>query len=858
MKKQSGLQKCKLLLESKPSGIKYIIYVIVFFLFLFSTLSNAQNIGINKSGAKPSSAAVLDLNTGNAGLNLGFLPPRISLSATNTASPVTTPDTGLIVYNTATAGTSPYNIIPGYYYWTGSGWNLLTSSSTAGAGVKNYLARWTSSTNLGTGLITDNDTDVGIGTAPNISAKLLVYQADSNNACIVGVNSKTTGSNFGFGVIGLTAQSGGYGMYGINTTSAGTAMVGQNQAANGTDIGTGILGQTGQSHGYGVEGSNANSAGIGVFGSNTASSGTDTGIGVYGNSNQSKGYGVIGFNSNGVGVKGISSAESPNGIGVLGINTFPYLTDSGSGVVGQTNANRGYGVEGENAAYDGIAVYGFSTAPAYLGDATGVYGKSNQYFGYGVIGDNPKNVGVWGASDTVSGLGVYGTNQYGVGIKGTSSGGSSDGIGVLGVNLYSNAFADGGVGVLGRVNATWGYGVKGENAALDGVGIYGLSTAAPYIGDATGVFGRSSQYGGYGVIGYNPKNIGVFGESDTAAGYGIVGLNDQGIGIKGSTSAPMIGVAGVLGIDDEFSGTDSGSGVIGETYQSNGYGVMAINTNPGGTAFYGVNNAASGSVGGSGVIGQTSQSNGYGVKAINTNSNGTAFFARNTASNGGNNGIGVWGESSQSNGCGVVGFDSIGTGVLGEVVNINSTAGFFENNSSGVYDQFAVSSFGQISNGTKSTVVPDADNKQKLMFCAEAPEVLFEDYGSATLVNGKVHINLDSVYAMNVAINEKHPLRVLIKLEGDCKGLYVTNKTSTGFDVIELQGGNSKVKFTYEVIANRVNKALADGTVATYSDMRFPDAPVPPKAVIISSSPAQQANVVIPTYTNNIKSVKRK
>ncbi len=113
------------------------------------------------------------------------------------------------------------------------------------------------------------------------------------------------------------------------------------------------------------------------------------------------------------------------------------------------------------------------------------------------------------------------------------------------------------------------------------------------------------------------------------------------------------------------------------------------------------------------------------------------------------------------------------------------------------------------------------------MVCPEAPEVLFEDYGEGQLVNGKAHIDLDPIYAKNVAINEKHPLRAFIQLEGDCNGVYVTNKTLSGFDVVELSGGNSNVPFTWHVIANRVDRKDDNGNILSYNqDNRWqPSAP---------------------------------
>jgi hypothetical protein len=100
---------------------------------------NAQNIGINSTGATPDASAMLDI----ASTTKGLLIPRVALTATNAAGPITSPATSLLVYNTATAGTSPNNVVPGYYYWNGTAWVALLSSSTSN-GV------WTLSGNAGT------------------------------------------------------------------------------------------------------------------------------------------------------------------------------------------------------------------------------------------------------------------------------------------------------------------------------------------------------------------------------------------------------------------------------------------------------------------------------------------------------------------------------------------------------------------------------------------------------------------------------------------------------------------------------------------------------------------------------------
>ena len=65
-----------------------------------------------------------------AATNKGFLPPRVTLTGTNDQSTIANPATGLVIYNTATSGTTPNNVIPGYYYYDGTKWNQLVDQSS--------------------------------------------------------------------------------------------------------------------------------------------------------------------------------------------------------------------------------------------------------------------------------------------------------------------------------------------------------------------------------------------------------------------------------------------------------------------------------------------------------------------------------------------------------------------------------------------------------------------------------------------------------------------------------------------------------------------------------------------------------
>jgi hypothetical protein len=126
-----------------------------------------------------------------------------------------------------------------------------------------------------------------------------------------------------------------------------------------------------------------------------------------------------------------------------------------------------------------------------------------------------------------------------------------------------------------------------------------------------------------------------------------------------------------------------------------------------------------------------------------------------------------------------------------------------------------------------NTIVKDLNDKLVALSCPETPEDLFQDYGSGALINGKVHIMIDPILAKNIVVNEQHPLRVFVQPEGDCKGVFVTNKTQYGFDVIELGGGQSNIPFSWSLTANRADEVLSDGRISRYSNERFATAPGP-------------------------------
>lgn len=135
-----------------------------------------------------------------------------------------------------------------------------------------------------------------------------------------------------------------------------------------------------------------------------------------------------------------------------------------------------------------------------------------------------------------------------------------------------------------------------------------------------------------------------------------------------------------------------------------------------------------------------------------------------------------------------------------------------------------------IGNGTNSTMIMDKENKPRVLFSPEAPEILFEDYGTSELVNGEVYVMLDEVLKQALYIDEKHPLKVFVQLEGECNGVYVTEKSKDGFKVKELANGTSNTKFSWHIVANRADDKDAQGNVTSeHVGLRLPYGPVPIK-----------------------------
>jgi hypothetical protein len=212
--------------------MKKVIFVLTFFLVFLN--GNAQT-GIGTT--TPSPSAKLEV----ASSNQGFLPPRIALTATNAASPVTSPATGLLVYNTATTGTAPNNVAPGYYYWNGSAWvailSNITTSSISGNGTTTTL------TNFGAEVNTQSGTSYTLTATDNGK----IISCTSNSAVTITVPALTSGFNClivqrGTGQITLSASGSTINnRYNFNKTAGQHAIMSLVSVAAGVFISSGDM-----------------------------------------------------------------------------------------------------------------------------------------------------------------------------------------------------------------------------------------------------------------------------------------------------------------------------------------------------------------------------------------------------------------------------------------------------------------------------------------------------------------------------------------------------------------------------------------------------------------------------------------
>ena len=409
---------------------------------------------------------------------------------------------------------------------------------------------------------------------------------------------------------------------------------------------------------------------------------------------------------------------------------------------------------------------------------------------YGIIGTNfstgNRSAAVLGQSLAGSGI-VFGVEGYiadndGAGVFGADGNPLSQTGGSLSGTFGSGVWGDGSSAGLGMIATT------DNNSALEAVNNSGASAtifaenrspASTQLSTAvTGIaFGSTAM----SVLGSGPTESNTFDYEvihdgiprgvggDSISGVGVAGFSDIGTAVKGLSEYSGTGVSGV---------SQTGIGVFGASQTAAGVSGISVATD----------NA--------GVYGET----------LNTNGPGYAVWGDDPTGNADNSAV----LGTTSLGYGVLGISGAGEGVYGEVTgaSANGTAGYFSATGGG-YPFVAAGPIGSCAidgagdlfcTGSTSAMVPLPDNRSVALYAMQSPEQWFEDFGSGQLVNGAAEISLDPTFAQTI---NTHEYRVFPVANGDCKGLYVAQKTATGFVVRELGGGKSNIDFDYRIVARR-------------------------------------------------------
>jgi hypothetical protein len=102
-------------------------YLFLFFLSSVFMIANAQT-GIGTT--TPNASAKLDVYA----TNKGFLPPRVTLTSASDVSTISSPATGLLIYNTGNNN----GLAAGYYFWNGAVWATIATAGGSGSVAAEY------------------------------------------------------------------------------------------------------------------------------------------------------------------------------------------------------------------------------------------------------------------------------------------------------------------------------------------------------------------------------------------------------------------------------------------------------------------------------------------------------------------------------------------------------------------------------------------------------------------------------------------------------------------------------------------------------------------------------------------------
>jgi hypothetical protein len=294
------------------------------------------------------------------------------------------------------------------------------------------------------------------------------------------------------------------------------------------------------------------------------------------------------------------------------------------------------------------------------------------------------------------------------------------------------------------------------------------------------------------------------GGKNSGGGPGLVGSAVKGNGVQASSTSGN----GVIAQTSFASKSTSSfkSGLVGQDLSTSGKFDLGVwGTSKRGDGILGQ------STSGAGVVGASSSNAGV----TGTSSSNTGVYGQ---VNGGKAPNGVFGQdnSTSANGVGVVGQSKVGTGVIASTTQSSSSGqallasapngnsfifvgvGSGNNEVAFIDNQGNLFLAGQVT--TSSGCEGCSRTRRVRTYGASAASPTLEDTGEAQLTAGGAYVHLDPAFA-NV-IDPRQGYLVLITPEGDTHGVYVAQRTISGFAVRENFGGHSNAAFAYRIVAH--------------------------------------------------------
>jgi hypothetical protein len=378
---------------------------------------------------------------------------------------------------------------------------------------------------------------------------------------------------------------------------------------------------------------------------------------------------------------------------------------------------------------------------------------------------------------------VLGQNTgTGDGVEGTST----KLFGVLGVTVFPSSSGNSRAGVYGKDDGTGGFNAGVRATSQKGYGVFATS-------GNIGIDASSTGGGGVGVLGIGPS-IGVWGTSMNANTKAIcVFGNGTSVGVHGENTR-----AGGTAVEAQSL---VGNGLI---FQGIGAAGNLVTIADNGDFTTGGNIFTTGSVLSSAEVRGACFGCGAGI-GLSAASDGTA---------------GVQTTAATPTTLAIEAFG--GGGTIIDAQNLASTAVFDLDDSGNVTIAGKLFTSGTCSIGCAP---PHHAGKHVVSYAPQESQPTMEDFGEGLLVDGRAFIHLDAAYTSVIQSGANY--LVFITPEGDSRGLYVTQKSPSGFAVRENGGGHATIAFSYRIVAKPFGDASPRLPMLTTTASHRPQQRVP-------------------------------